>query len=275
MASATRYDIARSYEENWRPDQSALVFVGDITYDQSMNIAENRFGSWRGDVRPAKIVLEPSSECKATRLFVIDRPNAPQTVVCQFIDAPSRDTPDNYALRLLDAVWGGGFQSRLNINLREEKGYTYGVSTALTLFRVAGYWKVQTSIQADKTGEVVIELMSEMERLAGNYPVTSEELEEARTGRIRGYAQQFESLRRIADSIGGLWSSDKPMKDIRESVKYLEAVTLDEVRTAAQQHLQVERAGYLLVGDKSDIISQLTDRGLGPVEVLDPQIMPL
>ena len=271
VADATRYDIARSYEENWRPDQSALVFVGDITYDQAMKLAENRFGSWRGDVRPAKTVPDLSPERKANRIYLIDRPDAPQTVVCQFIEAPGRDTPDYYALRLVDAVWGGGFQSRLNLNLREEKGYTYGVSTALGLLGAAGYWKAQTSIQADKTGEVVLELMSEMEGLAGERPVGEEELEEARTGRIRGYAQQFESLRRIAGSIGGLWSSGRPMSDIRDSVENLEAVTLDEVRSAASQHLKPRRAGYLLVGDRSEIEAQLTDKGLEMAEVLDPE----
>ncbi len=270
VADATRYDIARSYEENWRPDQSALVFVGDITYDQAMKLAENRFGSWRGDVRPAKIVPDLSPDRKANRIYLIDRPDAPQTVVCQFIEAPGRDTPDYYALRLVDAVWGGGFQSRLNLNLREEKGYTYGVSTALGLLGTAGYWKAQTSIQADKTGEVVLELMSEMDGLAGERPVGEEELEEARTGRIRGYAQQFESLRRIAGSIGGLWSSGRPMSDIRDSVENLEAVTLDEVRSAASQHLKPRRAGYLLVGDRSEIEAQLTDKGLALAEVLDP-----
>ena len=271
VADTTRYDLSSSYEESWRPDRSALIFVGDITYDQAMKLAENRFGSWRGDVRPAMTVPDPSPERKMNRIYLIDRPDAPQTVVCQFIDAPRRDTPDYYALRLVDAVWGGGFQSRLNLNLREEKGYTYGVSTALGLLGAAGYWKAQTSIQADKAGEVVLELMSEMDGLAGERPVGEEELEEARTGRIRGYAQQFESLRRIAGSIGGLWSSGRPMSDIRDSVENLEAVTLDEVRSAASQHLKPRRAGYLLVGDRSEIEAQLTDKGLALAEVLDPE----
>ncbi len=275
VADLTRYDIARSYEDNWRPDQAALVFVGDIARDQAMKLAENRFGSWKGDVRPAVTAPDPSPDRKVNRTWLVDRPGAPQTVVCQFVEAPRRDTPDYHALRLVDAVWGGGFQSRLNLNLREEKGYTYGVSTTLGLLAAAGYWKVQTSIQADKTGEVVQELMSEMRGLAGERPVGGEELEEARTGRIRGYAQQFESLRRIAGSIGGLWSSGRPMTDLRDAVENLESVTLENVRTAAREYLKPARAGYLLVGDRAMIEAQLGEKGLAAAEVLDPDGRPI
>lgn len=274
VSEMSRYEIARSYEENWRPDQSALVFVGDITRDQAMKLADQRFGSWKGDVRPAKEVPDPSPGRKTIRIWLVDRPGAPQTVVCQFIAAPSRDTPDYHALRLVDAIWGGGFQSRLNLNLREEKGYTYGVSTSLGLLGVSGYWKVQTSIQTDKTGEVVQELMNEMEDLGGGRPVSGEELEEARTGRIRGYAQRFESLRRIAGSIGGLWSSGRPMSDMRDAVENLRSVTLEEVRSAAGRYLDARRAGYLLVGDRSSIETQLADRGLPMPEILDPEAQP-
>ncbi|MDD9947967.1 MAG: pitrilysin family protein [candidate division Zixibacteria bacterium] len=274
VAEMSRYEIARAYEENWRPDQSALVFVGDISRDQALKLADQRFGSWKGDVRPAKEVPDPSPDRKSNRIYLVDRPGAPQTVVCQFIEAPSRDTPDYHALRLVDAIWGGGFQSRLNQNLREEKGYTYGVSTSLGLLGVSGYWKVQTSIQADKTGEVVMELMSEMAGLGGERPVGEEELEEARTGRIRGYAQRFESLRRIAGSIGALWSSERPMSDMRDAVENLQSVRLEEVRSAARKYLDARRAGYLLVGDGSSIETQLADRGLPVPEVLDPDAQP-
>ena len=274
VAEMTRYEIARAYEENWRPDQSALVFVGDISRDQAMKLADQRFGSWSVDVRPAKEVPDPAPDRKSNRVYLVDRPGAPQTVVCQFIEAPSRDTPDYHALRLVDAIWGGGFQSRLNQNLREEKGYTYGVSTSLALLGVSGYWKVQTSIQADKTGEVVKELMAELAGLGGDRPVSEEELEEARTGRIRGYAQRFESLRRIAGSIGALWSSERPMSDIRDAVENLSAVSLEEVRSTARKHLDARRAGFLLVGDGSSIEAQLADRGLPVPKALDPEAQP-
>lgn len=274
VSEMSRYEIARAYEENWRPDQSALVFVGDITRDQAMKLSDQRFGSWSGDVRPAKEVPEPSPDRKSNRIYLVDRPGASQTVVCQFIDAPSRDTPDYHALRLVDAIWGGGFQSRLNLNLREEKGYTYGVSTSLGLLGVSGFWKVQTSIQADKTGEVVMELMSEMAGLGGERPVSEAELEEARTGRIRGYAQRFESLRRIAGTIGALWSSERPMTDMRDAVENLRSVTLEEVRSTARKYLDARRAGFLLVGDRAGIETQLADRGLPMPEMLDPEAQP-
>ncbi len=265
----TRYDLARVYEENWCSDQSALVFVGDITYDQGMKLAEDYFGDWRGDVRPSKTIPNPEPNQNNNSIYLIDRPGSPQTVVCQFVDAPTNNTKNYYALRLVDAIWGGGFQSRLNSKLREEKGYTYGVSTILGLFNVGGYWKVQSSVQSDKTGEVVVDLISELEGLEGKRPIKKEELQEARIGRIRGYAQQFESLRRIADSIGGLWSSGRPMSEIHESVQNISLVSLDEVRLVANRYLKSQKAGYLLLGDRSQIEPQLNERNFTSVEILE------
>ena len=270
IPNISRADVVQYYDEYWKPADASLTLVGQITLEEAMQQCRDHFGSWTGG--PPSERLEPISEHpKANILYLVDRPESPQTIVCQFFTAPKRTTPDYYALRLIDTIWGGGFQSRLNQNLREEKGYTYGISSAMILYSTSGYWKVQTAIQADKTGEVVRELIAELQGLAGERPITETELTEAKTNRIRGYAQQFETLRRITSIIGGLWSANLPLSEIQDTVSNIAGTTLEEVHAAARRHLKPEQAAFLLVGDRSQIEPQLAEHGLSPAVILDQE----
>ena len=269
IRQVTRPDIVHCYDEYWGPGQAALVLTGDINLDEAMLFAETRFGDWTGEALPIAVATE--SQPYPAGIYVIDRPDAPQTVVSQLLPAPNRKTPDYYALRLLDSIWGGDFQSRLNRNLREEKGFTYGISSGLTLLSQSGYWRAQTSIQTDKTGETLRELELELRGLTGDRPVTETELSEAKINRVRGYAQQFETIRRIGAIVGGLWSSDLPLSDIREAVDRMEETTLDEVHAAATRYAIPDQAIYLLVGDASKIEAQLDTFGFGPAIRLDQE----
>jgi len=266
----SRADIVRYYDEYWKPADASLTLVGHITLDEAMQLCGTYFGSWAGE--PPSQRIEPvSEEMTSNTIYLIDRPESPQTIVSQFLSGPMRTTPDYIALRLIDTIWGGGFQSRLNQNLREEKGYTYSISSAMSLYSTSGYWKAQTAIQADKTGEVVRELMTELAGLTGDRPITEMELTEAKTNRIRGYAQQFETLRRITSIIGGLWSSDLPLSELHDTVDKMAGTTLEEVHAAAQKHLKPDHTAFLLVGDRAQIEPQLTEHGLGQVVMLDQE----
>ena len=115
------------------------------------------------------------------------------------------------------------------------------------------------------------ELMADLQDLAGEQPITETEVTEAKTNRIRGYAQQFETLRRITSIIGGLWSANLPLSEIQDTVKKIAGTTLEEVHAAARQHLKPDQAAFLLVGDRSQIEPQLAEHGLGPAVILDQE----
>ena len=106
--------------------------------------------------------------------------------------------------------------NRLNLNLREDKGYTYGASSALALFSKAGYWFSGASVQTDKTKETVVEFMTELKNLAGAKPISESELAEAKANKVRGFAQQFESVGRVAGIVADLWSYGLPMSDLQK-----------------------------------------------------------
>ena len=249
VAAITAEDLAAFHSEWWKAGSSAIIFAGDITLERARALAEKSFGDWRGEAVPPPAVPPPALE-GAGKIFLVDRQDASQTVVMQILPAPGRHTDDYYALRLVDAVWGGGgFRTRLNLNLREDKGYAYGIFSNLVLFTEAGSWWAGGSVQTDKTTESVAELIRELDELATSRPVTAEELSMAQESRIRGYAQQFESLSRITQQVGELWAFRLPMSEMQREIEAVRGMTVEGVSRAIGNYVKPDAAALLLVGD--------------------------
>ncbi len=270
----TREDLARFHEANWKPGSSALVFVGDVTLAEATELARAAFGTWTGGAAPIVNVPAPKP-VGAGKVFLVDRQDAAQTVVRQILPGPPRKTEDYYAFNLADAVWGGGFGTRLNLNLRENKGYSYGVFSSPALYSKAGMWVAAGGVQSDKTKESVVEFVNELKSLAGTKPITADELQTAKHARIRGYAQQFESVGRIADQVAGLWASGLPMTELQREPTELERATLAAVNAAAQKYAAPTGATLLLVGDLSKIEAGVRGLNLGDVVILDVEGKPI
>lgn len=266
VQALSREDLAQWYDAHWSRANAALIIAGDITMDEAVGLAQRHLAGW-----PAKAAGSPDIPApqpgRSDAVYLIDRPGAPQTVVWYMLPAPPRRTPDYYALRLVDVIWGGSFGSRLNLNLREEKGYTYGVSSAIAMHGAHGIWWAQSAVQTDKTGDTLRELAAELRGLAGERPITAQELDQARVNRLRGYAQQFESLRRVAGQVADLWTANLPMSEFQEAIDKVERLTLDEVNAAAQKYAVPDRAVTLLVGDRASIEAQI--QGIGEVIPVD------
>jgi zinc protease len=273
VGALTRDDVVAFWEANWKPASSALVFVGDLSLDEAVALATREFGSWGGGAAPA-IAIPPASPAAPGRIYLVDRQDSAQTVVSQFLPAPKRDTADRHALALADAVWGGGgFGTRLNLNLREDKGYSYGVFSGLTRFRDAGLWFAGGGVQTDKTRESLVEFDKEMKDFAGGRPISPDEFETARLRKLRGYAQQFEAYGRIAQQIADLWTVALPMTELQAESDAYVTLSLDEVRAAAARWAKAEQSAILVVGDRAKIEPGL--RELGEVVVLDDEGKPV
>ena len=264
----TREDLARFHENNWKPGSSAVVFVGDITLAEATELSRQNFGSWTGGA--AKTVNIPAPRPWGPgKVFLVDRQDAAQTVVRQMLPGPPRKTTDYYALNLADAVWGGGFGTRLNLNLREDKGYSYGVFSFPSLYSTSGVWIASGGVQTNKTKESVVEFVNELKSLAGAKPITEQELITAKHSRIRGYSQQFEAVSRIADQIAGLWSAGLPMTELQREPSELERATLSAVNAVAQKYSAPAGVTLLLVGDLAKIEAGIRELNLGEIIVLD------
>jgi zinc protease len=272
VAALTRDDLAAFHAARWKPGSSVLVFSGDITLAEARALAEKTFGGWSGGAAPAVEIPPPSPAPTAGRVYLVDRQDAAQTVVTQFLPAPARSMDDYSALSLADAVWGGGgFATRLNLNLRQEKGYSYGVFSSLALFRRAGFWYSSGGVQTNKTKESIVEFDKELRGLAGARPISEAEFGAARSTRVRGYAQGFEALARINGRIADLWSEEIPMTELQREYDEAAKATLAQAVAAAQKYAKTEKAGLLLVGDRAKIEAGVRELKMGEIVVLDAE----
>ena len=180
----TRADLVAFHQARVKPGSTAIVLAGDISLAQATELATKHFGTWSGGAAAA-ITIPPVPAPKGGRIYLVDRPDAAQTVVGQWIPGPARKTPDYDVLNLVDAVWGGGgFGTRLNLNLRENKAYSYGVFSNFNLMRAAGNWSAAGGVQTDKTAESIVEFDKELKDLAGARPD-----QRRRTGRRQAAAR--------------------------------------------------------------------------------------
>jgi zinc protease len=275
VSGISREDLVAYHKARWRPGSSAIIFAGDVSLEKAKALAQEHFGAWTGGAAAAATIPPPAAS-PGGKIYIVDRPDAAQTIVVQWLPAPPRKTPDFDALRMLDSVWGGGgFGTRLNLNLREDKGYSYGVFSNLVLYTAAGNWFASGGVQTNKTKESIVEFDNELKGLAGTKPVTAAELETAKVRWTRGYAQQFESLGRISDQIAELWVKELPFSELQRQYTATGALTLDQVTAAAKKYAKPETAGLLLVGDRSKIEAGIRGLNLGEVVVIDVEGKPV
>lgn len=274
VSAITRDDLTQFYASFWKPATSALVFVGDVTLAEATALARQNFGSWTGGgARAAKIPApKPVGPGK---VYLIDKQGAAQTVVAHVLQAPERRSADYYPLALANAVYGGGFGTRLNLNLREEKGYSYGVFAFPQHFSTGGLWIASGGVQTDKTKESVIEFMKELRNLAGEKPISNEELNAARLAKIRGYAQQFEAYGRISQQVVALWQDGLPMTDLQRETDEFARLDLARVNSVAARYASVGGSSLLLVGDLSRIEAGIRELNLGEIVILDIEGRPV
>ncbi len=274
VSAITRDDLIKFHAERWRPGSTALVFIGDVTLDQAVAAARTHFGPWSGGPAPA-INVPATQGFEPGKVYLVDRPGAAQTVVAHILTAPERKSPDYYALSLANAVYGGGFGTRLNLNLREDKGYSYGVFAFPQHLSAAGTWIASGGVQTDKTKESVVEFMKELRNIAGEKPISAEEFSKARLARTRGYAQQFEGYQRIGQQIADLWIAGLPMSTLQAEPEELNKLGLSTVNAIAAKYAAPAKSSLLLVGDLSKIEAGIRELNLGDIIILDVEGRPV
>jgi zinc protease len=269
----TPEDLKRFYETYWKPGSSALVFVGDISLADAVELAKSNFDSWSGGTARA-IALPRPKPVGPGKVFMVNRPDAAQTSVALILPGVARGAPDYYPLSLANQVWGGAAGARLGSNIREEKGYSYGVFSFPLPYSKYGMWRAAGGVQTNKTKESVVEFEKELKFIAGDKPVSDSELANAKQERVRGYAQQFESMGRVAQQITDLWVVGLPMSELQRQPDELQKASLESVNATARKYAATSGATLLLVGDLSKIESGVRDLRLGEVVVLDAEGKP-
>lgn len=258
-------DVKKARARIMGPSTSALIAAGDITLDQAKALAEKHFGKWNQRVKKLKPVA-PVSAKKRTEVVLIQKENAPQTM--ELIGRPifGRGHPDEAAMTVLNEIYGGAFSSRLNMNLREDKGYTYG-ATSQTAYRAGvGVFVALSPIRQDVTAEGLKEMFSELEGLKQR-PPDQEEVERAKAGIIRSLPGSFERTAAVASAAESIFVYKLPPDYFQKLGAKYEGVSVDAVRAAAAKYMVPELMQVLLVGDAAVIKEGVEKTNLGKVVV--------
>jgi zinc protease len=268
LATLTREDVAAFHEAHYRPAGAWLCAAGDVTLDQVAALAERCFAGWSG-APPPRRAPRPDNRFAETTIILADRPGSVQSEVRVGHLGMERTAPDYFAATIMNAVLGVLFASRLNLNLRERLGYTYGVSSSMLMRRLPGSFTISSAIQSEGTAHAVSEMLREMREMQ------EERIPEAELSDARGYlAGTFPLSLQTTDSLASRLSTlavyglpDDYWDSYRER---LLAVTADEVREAARRRLMPDRAAVVVVGDAKQLRAGLEELDVGPVQVIDP-----
>jgi zinc protease len=262
-------DVRAFHARAIRPSAATLIAVGDCDHDEMVALATDAFGDWDG---ASDADLAPASPLPhAARLNVVPRPRAPQSELRIGQVAVGRDTPDYHALVVANTILGGQFVSRINLNLREDKGLTYGARTAFEFRRMSGPFVLQVSVQTSGTATAIDESIGEIGGIRGPRPVTPDELALGIAALTRGYARSFETGEQIGRAALQLALYDLPDDYFEQFVPRIECVTSEEVSRVMARHLDPSRLTTLIVGDFDTIGRDLSSLGLGEPVVLPPE----
>jgi predicted Zn-dependent peptidase len=266
LASLNVDDVRAFHTGSMAPGATTLIAVGDCEHDAIVRQAVQAFAGWSGSsLQRGRMSAAPASPA---RLAVVPRPKAPQSELRIGHIAAARNTPDYHALALANAVLGGQFVSRINLNLREDKGFTYGARTSFEFRRRPGPFVLQVSVQTGATVQAIQESIGEIAGIRGPRPITPDELAFGIAALTRGYARNFETADQISRAAMQLALYDLSDDYYAEFVPRVESVTGDDVSRAMTKHVDPGRLTTLIVGDLDAFGSNLTQLGLGEPLVL-------
>ena len=256
-------DAKRFYEAASGPKAAALVFAGDVTPERARDLAQAWFGAWKGKAVAPKAPKAPEVAARA-RVVVVPKPGLAQTVIMMGRPGIAVGDPGEFDVNLASMVFGGTFGSRLNMNLREDKGYTYGATSYVDSRLGVGPIVASSAVRADVTGAALAEFMKEMQGLEAR-PISAAELDAAREGRIRSLPGSFESVGGLAYAAANLFWYDLPLDRFERLVAGYEAATAESVQAAARRFFDPSTMQIVLVGDPAIISEQVGPMGLGPL----------
>lgn len=262
LRSATIDDVRAFHARRFRVDGLLLIAVGDVSHEQVEAASREVLDVAGGDGRVEFDNVAPApAGHRGRRLALVDRPGAPQSELRIGHVSVARSTPDYHTLVVLNALLGGQFVSRINLKLREEKGYTYGARSAFDWRRAPGPFVVQTSVQTDATAAAVGEILAEMGDVAGARPPTDRELTLARSSLTRGYARNFETSEQVGRALVQMAVYDLPGSWFDQFVSRVNDVGADAVVEAASRYLRPADALVTVVGDREKTLRDLAAVG--------------
>jgi zinc protease len=266
LKAISREDLLRFWQENYLPNDAALMVTGNIKRTDLKALLEKQFGGWKGGNSPAPNL--GSAERSDAKLILVDRPDAPQTTLMFFSPGPSRSTPDYPQLEVMNSDLGGLFSSRINMNLREEHGYSYGAGSFFNYHVSTGAFLASSDVRTDATAAATTEIFEELKRMRDT-PMTPEELKLAKDSMTQSLPGRFETATETAASFAELYIYGLPLDYFSHLPERLNAVTAEQAQAAAQKYIRLDKITVLAVGDQAKIEPDLKKLNLGKTEIRD------
>jgi predicted Zn-dependent peptidase len=264
-------DIVAFHRDRFQPSRATVVVAGPLSHERLYGLAEGAFSGW--DKAAASPQGHPAGDTEigraSTRLAVVAREAAPQSELRIGHLSARRNSPDYPALIVMNALLGGQFVSRINLKLREEKGYTYGARTGFDWRRGIAPFALQASVHTASTADAIADCFSELDAIRGRRPPTDSEMALAKASLTRGYPRGFETAHQVARAVAQLALFELPDTYFEEFVPRVSAVQAADVVSAAERYIDPARTVTLVVGDFQAVGPTLGSLGLG-----DPQVLP-
>ena len=268
----TRDGMLNFWKQNFLPNNAALVVAGDISMAELRPLAEKVFGGWPRGVPSMPALTTPVPP--QAKILIVDRPGAPQTQLrIGAIGAP-RAVPEFQAMQVMNTALGGLFSSRINMNLREEHGYTYGAGSGFDYRRGAGPFAIATGVRTDVTAPAVTEILKEVRGMAAT-PMKPDELERAKDSRTQSLPAGFQTSQAAAASFAAVYIYNLGLDYYSRVAQQVQAVTSDQALAAAKKYLVPEHMVIVAVGDRAKIEPELRQLNIAPVEVVTPDGKPV
>jgi zinc protease len=266
LKALTVADLRSFHASMYQPSNATLVAVGDFRADVIVPQLEKHFGSWKRGAAPPRAAVPVATQVAAREVTIVDIPKAQQSQIRIGWVGVARSTPDYFPLQVLNTILGGSFTSRLNQNLREKNGYSYGASSRFEMRLAPGAFVAGAGVQTDKTSEALTEFFNELTAITK--PVPADELTKAKNYIALGLPSEFETIGDLSSHLEELIVYRLPDNYFGRYVDNIQAVTADAVTRAANTYIQPQKFAVVVAGDRKVIEPGIKALNLGPVRVL-------
>jgi predicted Zn-dependent peptidase len=262
----------RGFARDWlRPDNVKIVVVGDTTLARILPQLNAVFGDWKAPASPLprKNITDVAAQTKP-RMFLIDRPDAPQSLILAGLLAPSSKAPDQLALGIANEAFGGSFTSRLNMNLREDKHWSYGASSFINSALGQRPMFLYAPVQTDKTAASVTEMLKESRAVIGDRPLTDAEVAKVKENNVRALPGAYETNHAVLTALDSIVKFGRPDDYVQTLKARTQAITSGEAEAALKKVVDPQAITWVVVGDLRKIEQPIRALGIGDVRVLNP-----
>jgi zinc protease len=268
VSAMTREQLAEFHKTWFKPNNATLVITGDITLDEIKPRLEKLFKNWsRGEV--PKKNLAPVADKPGPEVYIVDRPGSQQSIIfAGFLTLP-RANPHEEAIQLMNNILGGDFTSRINMNLREDKHWSYGARSLILDAKGQRMYIAYSSVQSDKTAEAMAEVQKEIRNIAGDKPPTREEFVKTQSNVVLGLPGEWETISAVAASVEQIVQYNLPDDYFNEYAARIEGMKTADVQNAAKEVLKPNSLVWVVVGDKAKIEEPIKAMGWGEVKYVD------